>query len=443
MVRSDQEKNAVLNSWKEISSYLACDERTCLRWEKLYNLPVHRIGGSAKTRVFAYKDELDAWRIERGNAGATSNAANNSHVKKRPKRKIFLWSLPFLAVVILYMALSSHSEGGTPPDFTIQGSCLVVLDVKGRELGRYDTKLENLVDEKEYKTRFQQKTKGPEGSSAFPYIIIKDVNHDKLTEILFSIQTKDEHNEGSLLCLSSKGQLLWKIETGRELQFGENMYSPDYRIEGIQAIDLDNDGSLEILVISNHLPFFPSELLVLKSDGKVLGEYWNSGRITDLAFVDLNDDGRKEIIAVGVNNEYGKGFIAVFDPMNVRGCSPQINDYYKCKSIEPGSQLHYLLLPRCDVDLALHPQMEAVHAVSPLKNRRISVVTGVSNLFYEFDYDFRIQGIQTSTFFQEKHKELLSAGRIKSILDNTYTEQLKRGILYWGGTKWSSKARPN
>jgi len=51
-----------LSSWKEIASYLGCDERTCLRWEKKFGLPVHRAGGSqSKSLVFAYKDELDEW----------------------------------------------------------------------------------------------------------------------------------------------------------------------------------------------------------------------------------------------------------------------------------------------------------------------------------------------------------------------------------------------
>ncbi len=51
----------VLQSWKEISAYLKRNTRTCQRWEVEFGLPVHRIDDSPKARVYAYKDELEAW----------------------------------------------------------------------------------------------------------------------------------------------------------------------------------------------------------------------------------------------------------------------------------------------------------------------------------------------------------------------------------------------
>ncbi|MGD9347020.1 MAG: tetratricopeptide repeat protein, partial [Candidatus Aminicenantes bacterium] len=55
-----EEKN-ILQSWKEIASYLGRAERTCRRWEKEFGLPVHRMDGSPRASVFAYKEELDRW----------------------------------------------------------------------------------------------------------------------------------------------------------------------------------------------------------------------------------------------------------------------------------------------------------------------------------------------------------------------------------------------
>jgi tetratricopeptide (TPR) repeat protein len=51
----------ILGSWKEISSYLGRDMRTCRRWEEHLGLPVHRINGSPRARVLAYRDEIDRW----------------------------------------------------------------------------------------------------------------------------------------------------------------------------------------------------------------------------------------------------------------------------------------------------------------------------------------------------------------------------------------------
>src|SRR5258708_5499745 len=50
-----------LDSWKEIAAFFGRDERTVRRWEKESALPVHRVPGGAKGRVFAYATELGQW----------------------------------------------------------------------------------------------------------------------------------------------------------------------------------------------------------------------------------------------------------------------------------------------------------------------------------------------------------------------------------------------
>jgi len=57
-----------LDSWKEISAYMRRDIRTCINWEKKFGLPVHRIDkNSFRSRVFAYKSEIDQWFKNRAN----------------------------------------------------------------------------------------------------------------------------------------------------------------------------------------------------------------------------------------------------------------------------------------------------------------------------------------------------------------------------------------
>lgn len=54
-------RSDLLESWKEIASYLKRDVRTVQRWEKREGLPVHRHQHDERASVFAYKSELDAW----------------------------------------------------------------------------------------------------------------------------------------------------------------------------------------------------------------------------------------------------------------------------------------------------------------------------------------------------------------------------------------------
>lgn len=50
-----------LNSWKEVASYLGRGVRTVQRWEAELQLPVHRMGTSERSPVFAFRAELDNW----------------------------------------------------------------------------------------------------------------------------------------------------------------------------------------------------------------------------------------------------------------------------------------------------------------------------------------------------------------------------------------------
>ena len=59
------EERKLLDSWKEISAYLNRSVMTCHRWEEELGLPIHRLDGTPKARVFAYTDELDRWLAEK------------------------------------------------------------------------------------------------------------------------------------------------------------------------------------------------------------------------------------------------------------------------------------------------------------------------------------------------------------------------------------------
>jgi tetratricopeptide (TPR) repeat protein len=50
-----------LDSWKEIGAFFGRDERTAKRWERERGLPVHRVPGSGRGRVYAYPVELTEW----------------------------------------------------------------------------------------------------------------------------------------------------------------------------------------------------------------------------------------------------------------------------------------------------------------------------------------------------------------------------------------------
>ncbi|MBU2496373.1 MAG: hypothetical protein KJ935_07760, partial [Candidatus Omnitrophica bacterium] len=233
-----------LTSWKEIAAFLDCDVRTCHRYEKEYGLPVHRISGKSRSRVYAYKDELEEW------IQARSQNERNFRLKRSKKSKVRL--IPALVVVaasiavVLFLLVSSVSDG-EPSDFRIEQSELIILDKDGRELGRFDTGFEDLFDEQFYRGRFQFKKEPLEHELRYrllPLLIMKDINKDGRIETLFAPNRINEGGVSSIYCFDKKGNTLWEFPMGRPIRYDKEIFM-DFTITGVGLFDLNDDGFLE------------------------------------------------------------------------------------------------------------------------------------------------------------------------------------------------------
>jgi hypothetical protein len=90
----------ILDSWKAISDYLDRDIRTCARWEKELGLPVYRINNhSPRSKVFAYKSEIDEWMKEKANH---NGIRKESFIKKR-------WAIIGLVTAVVLLLVISVS----------------------------------------------------------------------------------------------------------------------------------------------------------------------------------------------------------------------------------------------------------------------------------------------------------------------------------------------
>ena len=65
--------NPRLETWKEVAAFFSRDERTVKRWEVQRGLPVRRLPGAGRSRIYALVDELEAWRTGGGMAGGEAD----------------------------------------------------------------------------------------------------------------------------------------------------------------------------------------------------------------------------------------------------------------------------------------------------------------------------------------------------------------------------------
>lgn len=440
---AQENRGKLLSSWKEIADYLKCDLRTCRRWEETRHLPVHRLEGTPKSRVFAYTDELDGWVKKRNGKNGKPGQNHAENAGSRPKPiYLLLLLIPLGALALYFFAVKPYFLHPNPYDFRIERSELVILDKNANELWRYNTEREDLEDGKFYRNSFQVKSVNPESSiRMLPSLIIRDINGDNKAEVLFGTRIRGCAGRADLHCFDHRGRELWAYKMGKEIKFGSRTYTDDYMIGGFDTYDQDGDGRLEILAVGLHRPDWPTQVVILSSSGNVLAEYWHCGQINDFEFIDVDEDNRKDIILAGINNEYGKGCLVAFDPDKMGGISPQISDEFKSPGLHPGSEKFYLLFPRTDVDILSYP-VESIAKIDLRNGKYLSAETTVTALYYILDNRLDIKDIIASHRFMQMHNEALQEGKISSTLDEQFIENLKKGILYYDGQGWTSSPTP-
>ena len=125
---SGQPPEVLLDSWKEIASYVKRDVSTVQRWEKREGMPVHRHVHERRGSVYAHSSELDAWlqsrklhleEEEREHRAETSEEAETEHQpKERPwaRRWLVLSGIAVLALMaVTYVTIKSRTERATRP----------------------------------------------------------------------------------------------------------------------------------------------------------------------------------------------------------------------------------------------------------------------------------------------------------------------------------------
>ena len=232
------------------------------------------------------------------------------------------------------------------------------------------------------------------------------------------------------------------------MKFGRDYFSDFYKVESILVEKFFNDCENQILINVAHWPYFPSNLTLLNSRKKVLGEYWNSGRFNCFDFYDINHDGKREIFAGGMNNEGKVAFLVILDPVNMWGSSPQNKDgNYYTKNVPTGTEKYYIRFPKSPFNYA--KQGDTTYDIMCYKDYFV-VVIGNHNMYeikkpfsacnmyrYQFDYDLNLIDLSFNDpfaiqYFYKFGKEIGESEK----------EKLKR-IKYWDGEEWVEKATMN
>lgn len=244
-----------------------------------------------------------------------------------------------------------------------------------------------------------------------------------------------------LYCLDSRGAIRWKYDPGESLTFRREHCDANWTL-CFDVVDLDNDKQREILVLSRNHRLFPAKITLLDLQGRPQGEFFNSGWIEDVSYVDLDGDGAMEILAGGCNNGYKRPCLFALHVDGITGCSPQPDTPdYLCPGRPPGREMYYLLFPRDPVMQQLSP-IGAVTTI-PITPRQIIVPlpSGIENpplvgsMEFLFDHQLRLERVEANSAYELLYGRLFRQGLLKRPYSTAVTHELGP-VLYWDGERF-------
>jgi len=198
----------ILDSWKAISEYLDRDTRTCARWEKELDLPVYRIDkDSSRSKVFAYKSEIDEWLKER---------ANHREIRKKPfleKRWLIIGLISAAALFLVFSAAIFIANGKFSFDYS-ENLSIAILPFENSNFSEYEQYI-------------------PEGISKEIFNNLSRINNIKIIPST-SLQRKNESNV-NLKDLIERFDVNHVLET----KFEKNENKLKIRVQ-LKRIDDDN-----------------------------------------------------------------------------------------------------------------------------------------------------------------------------------------------------------
>jgi hypothetical protein len=443
-----------LNGWKEIALHLGKGARTVQRWEKLYGLPVHRLGREGGEIVFAFRDEIDRWvaRTERERAAngdepseATQNGAGDAALGpaaaeavgegSAPTRRP--WAAAALALAVIVAGLGTLAalrgapvgpEGpatasGQPAAWRLANERLAVFDASGAIV---------------FEHRFGFPLLAPATSESGPPLVgrspvlIADIDNDGRSEVLVNVNAAERANR-KLYCFEADGRVRFVHQPTGTRRFGEDEYAEPWLAHRAFATS-GPDGSRRLWAVFTHSLLFPAVLRELDPrDGTARQEYWSNGYVE---FVHEDTwEGRRVVFAGGTNNDFRAASLAVFPADAVAGSTPAVRPGYACRDCPSGGPDALFVFPTLCI-----PRREGQAGVLEAwvengRRLRVTVTQGPGASYYTLGPGGELLTAEISREFQAQHALLERQG----VLDHPFGPQDDADMFpvrRWNGSRF-------
>jgi hypothetical protein len=326
------------------------------------------------------------------------------------KKIVLAAALAVALCIVAYISvrvLAAHDE---PKVGRLDGSTLGIMDAEGKELWR-----------KTFPEGFGPDWFYAQGLAA--RIWFGDLEGKGHTSVLFvysSAASSMSSHSSTLICYSDRGKEKWRWTPGRELPELEG--SPaTFKTFALGVLKATEKRPPRIVVSSGHDIWWPNQIAILDSNGKTISEYWHSGRLDYMALADLDGDGRQEIVATGINNDYRQATLVVLDPDRVFGASTEVRPAFQIHGMGGAQERLRLLFPRSDLNEALFSYNQAMEPTVEHGSIRLTVRECIVPLntngsigcpiWYEFDKSLHLVSAYPGEEFRSSHARFYQNGK--------------------------------
>ena len=369
----------------------------------------------------AYPEELDEWYAKQEPGPERETA-----VQARPKRRwILITASSAVLLAVLLVIFYFQSESRAPDRCEIVDNQLMVLDNRNRVC--WVRKFLDLMPDW-YDAKYR---------SADHWLVLNSANAGR-ARVFFNFHSSSIPGPrlGKLICYDSKGEQLWEFKYGKNKTLQGRHYDGTYYGRLVRETLIGRKTYL--LCVARHVDYTPTQVVLLDAEtGQTVCEYFHPGGLGSCLFVDIDGDGRDEVLLGGINNP-GDGMghailLAMKLPFQAaaNAQSTLTEEEQDLRAFTGGGEYRYVVFPKTDI-ASLTDAFPSVQIVARDSDRIHVKSWGGPGFYlgYDLDFSFNIIGNPIiSDMLRQEHRKLYMAGRLDHDLNENEKNSWRKILL--------------
>lgn len=372
------------------------------------------------------------------------NRRNIVEIKKQPvivrSGKFMKKKWPALSAILVLLLVISlfvlRDIDTNPVAFRVDGSYVYLLNKNDRVLWQ--------------KRAMTDKSQIENTTNLKNQIKIVDIDSDGRNELLITIEDFAKVNPDSeftrISCYDSEGEPIWRYSFKDLVSSKRTDLPPIYSIMIIDTLTLR--GIKNLFLFSNNSQSFSSAIyrLDLNNGKRIPGTFWCSGHTYDGMIKDINSDGKKDYLCVGLDNGFEDAVFFGFNIDTLTKVRPT-TDNYLIRGFPVCNPITYIRLSKTDYDIYKNYRTPGIYPASfvdksPRKFYQFYTMDPLNEnsscLWYQIDYNLKDVNVIVDNRFRVMRDTLVAHGKLPLPYTDTpeYVELQKSKILYWKDGKW-------